>query len=342
MLTSEIKNTVAQEGPVSQTKSDQVCPATDLQPSSTSKAKTIESITSLKKGKCDGRKASSSSTSSLNCQLQQSDTRQISPILNKGSGVLHADSNDACNSDIVKRGNIIPPLPISDSINKSNRTKVNATTETPQSQLVVTFSNDTIGDSHSEDSFSPSYTQQQKSEIMNHDEDDETNDSIIFRKNSCEGSYGCCCDDTCYNGRTITQDKTMSNVDSGKTTPSCFHSNTTNMCPHSSSVKNTDTNSVNGSSNYATSNNKKDKVTVATQTASVSVSSSLGTPGSNEEQKSLKGLTNERTLTSVIGSHNKGCKSSPNNSNQPNAVPSKHKCRVEPLSLMQEVPDVSL
>ena len=233
------------------------------------------------------------------------------------------------------------PTNASQSISTPSTTKVNATTETPPAQLVVTFSTDTIGLNHSGDHRNHSKHSQPKYECSNH-VIEENNGSIEERKNSCEGSYSCSCDDSCFNGGSIlSQEKLTSNLDSGKTTP---HSNGNAISIHTTFGKNGNKDDNNALQNIPNAVTKKRKVSIATQTASISASlcSSVGSPGSSDEQQSLKSTNHERTLSSVIGEHNIGLSNTSNNTQYQINSSSKYRLEDEPLSLMQEVPDVSL
>ena len=225
----------------------------------------------------------------------------------------------------------------SQPISTSNTTRVNATTSTPPAQLVVTFSTDTIGGSNSGDIRTQS--RQHKYECTNHIAEDQ-NGEIDDRKNSCEGSYSCSCDDSCFNGGSIiSQEKYTSNLDSGKTSPTCLHSNGNNISSQIALATNAD---IECNAAVQNGGNNKRKVAVATQTASISTSlcSSIGSPGSSDDQQSLKSTNHERTLSSVIGDYNRRPSSSSNNALFNSS--SKYRLTEEPLSLMQEVPDVSL
>ena len=99
---------------------------------------------------------------------------------------------------------------------------------------------------------------------------------------------------------------------------------------------------IEGTNSVQNGGSKRSKVAVATQTASISASlcSSVGSPCSSDDQPSLKSTNHERTLSSVIGDYNRRLSSSSNNANFNST--SKYRLTEEPLSLMQEVPDVSL
>lgn len=353
--TCELKNLESREcTPPFKAIKDEVCPSSDPNHSETCKNfGKNNAADDVKIENDNGRKNSASKSLCVDAQSPLLDGRQqVSSTSDNGDqGVLHDKNILHDDSDLKdKRNNSKSQTSsLTHSNTSSTKIKVNATTETPPGQLVVTFTNDTIEASCSQDSLMHSHINQQrpeeKTEIIQNTEDD-TNDSIDYRKNSSEGSYSCCCDDSCFNrGCTLSHEKNISNLDSGKTTPSCFHSHGNTIVPQSTFEKNDNIEDFKSSSNYPNGNNKKKKVAVATQTASVNVShsSSVGTLGSSEEQQSLKSLATERTLSSVIGEHNKSYNGSSNTTPyQFNASSTKYRHMGEPLSLMQEVPDVSL
>lgn len=353
-----MKNSETREGtPPFKAIKDEVCPSNDPNHSETCKEKLNfgknNAADEVKSENDDGRKNSASKSLSVGVQSPVLDgTRQVSCISDNGYQDVLRDTNIVHDDSDLKekrKNSKSQSSSLSHSNSSSTKIKVNATTETPPGQLVVTFTNDTIMGGRSEDSLMHPHNNQQrheeKAEIINNIDDD-ANDSIDNRKNSSEGSYSCCCDDSCFNrGCTLSHEKTISNLDSGKTTPSCFHSHSNTIVPQSTFENNDIIEDFESSSNYPNVNNKKKKVAVATQTASVNVShsSSVGTSGSSEEHQSLKSLATERTLSSVIGEHNKGYKGSSHTTPyQLNASSNKYRHIGEPLSLMQEVPDVSL
>ena len=101
-------------------------------------------------------------------------------------------------------------------------------------------------------------------------------------------------------------------------------------------------NESNSSQHFVNGDNKNSKVAVATQTTSfsASLSSSAGTPGSNEEGQTSEGATQDRTLTACIGEQYKGMNDSSYIKSKRNDRKLKNTTMGEPLSLMQEVPDV--
>ena len=229
--------------------------------------------------------------------------------------------------------------------------KTNATTETPPKQLVVTFTNDTIGSCSTEERSNGTRCGQRVNcqehplnmEMSCSDDKDGINECVSDRKSSSEGSQSCCCDDSCNNGCILNQERTTSNLSSGKSTPRCFHSNGNSIGKLSSvSGKYSIGKESNSSQHFVNGNNKNSKVAVATQTTSfsASVSSSTGTPCSNEENQSAEGATQDRTLTACIGEQYKEMNESSYIKSQRNDRKFKNTHMDEPLSLMQEVPDV--
>ena len=235
--------------------------------------------------------------------------------------------------------------------NTLSNKKTNATTETPPKQLVVTFTNDTIACCRSEERSNGARCSQRVNcqehplnmEMSCSDDKDGINESVSDRKSSSEGSQSCCCDDSCNNGCILNQERTTSNLSSGKSTPRCFHSNGNSIGKLSTvSGKYSIGKESNSSQNFVNGNNKNSKVAVATQTTSfsASVSSSAGTPGSNEESQCAEGATQDRTLTACIGEQYKEINESSYIKSQHNDRKFKNTHMAEPLSLMQEVPDV--
>ena len=229
--------------------------------------------------------------------------------------------------------------------------KTNATTETPPKQLVVTFTNDTIASCRSEELSNGTRCGQRVNcqehplnmEMSCSDDKDGINECVLDRKSSSEGSQSCCCDDSCNNGCILNQERTTSNLSSGKSTPRCFHSNGNSIGKLSSvSGKYSIGKESNSSQHFVNGNNKNSKVAVATQTTSfsASVSSSAGTPCSNEENQSAEGATQDRTLTACIGEQYKEMNESSYIKSQRNDRKFENTHMDEPLSLMQEVPDV--
>ena len=235
--------------------------------------------------------------------------------------------------------------------NTLSNKKTNATTETPPKQLVVTFTNDTIACCRSEERSNGTRSGQRVNcqehplsmEMSSSDDKVGINECVEDRKSSSEGSQSCCCDDSCNNGCILNQERTTSNLSSGKSTPRCFHSNGNSIAKLSSvSGKYSTGNESNSPQHFVNGNNKNSKVAVATQTTSVSasLSSSAGTPGSNEEGQTSEGATQDRTLTACIGDQYKGMNESSYIKSQLNERKFKNTHMDEPLSLMQEVPDV--
>lgn len=338
---SEMKDAIIQDknSPVEVIKKD-VCPKKD-EINNSEPCKDSNKTNGEDEKQDNVPKMTKSTSSNLNCKENSTeDVCQQNSISNKTNQHLPIVSDDKKQPKIVehectkKSSNNV-----SQTENTTPTTKVNATTETPPAQLVVTFSNDTIGGNHPLDFRTHSKLPQHKYECnhVNHVIED-NNDSIDDRKNSCEGSYSCSCDDSCFNGGSIvSQEKYTSNFDSGKTSPTCLHSNSniTSIQLAPAAIAN-----MIDSSSLQNGGNKKKKVAVATQTASISASlcSSAGSPGSSDDQPSLKSTNHERTLSSVIGDYNRRLSGSSNNFNSS----SKYRLAEEPLSLMQEVPDVSL
>ena len=235
--------------------------------------------------------------------------------------------------------------------NTLSNKKTNATTETPPKQLVVTFTNDTIACCRSEERSNGTSCSQRVNckehplnmEMSSSDDKDGINECVEDQKSSSEGSQSYCCDDSCNNGCILAQERTTSNLSSGKSTPRCFHSNGNSIGKLSSvSGKYSMGNESNSSQHFVNGDNKNSKVAVATQTTSfsASLSSSAGTPGSNEEGQTSEGATQDRTLTACIGEQYKGMNDSSYIKSQRNDRKFKNTTMGEPLSLMQEVPDV--
>ena len=301
-----------------------------------------ESIKVSTKTECEKQESVTSITKSTSSNLHEEDkasddASQKTSISNQ----THQHVPMACVDQNEEQKITTRPLTnnISQSNSTSNATRVNATTSTPPAQLVVTFSTDTIVGSNSGDIKAQNRQWQHRYECTNHIVEDH-NGGHDDRKNSCEGSYSCSCDDSCFNGGSImSQERNASNLDSGKTSPTCLHSHSNIISAQMASATNAD---IEGTNSVQNGGSKRSKVAVATQTASISASlcSSVGSPCSSDDQPSLKSTNHERTLSSVIGDYNRRLSSSSNNANFNST--SKYRLTEEPLSLMQEVPDVSL
>jgi len=318
---------------------DKICPKTDPNHSETCNVESGEHNTADLKSKCEeGR-----SKSILKGELPQLVAIKTSFLADNSNQTIIPPPDHEGKPILRAKTNLAPELPASNAITNI-RNKIDAATETSPAQLVVTFTNNPFEVTNSQLSADHNHCKDHKElEIISPLHDNGNNS--LERKNSCDAMYSCCCDDSCFNEF---HEKTISSLDLEEVIPSCLDMTDNPMCTKSVSVKSINMDDLNISSNHAKSNTKKRKVAVATQTASLSVSlsSSVGTPCSCEEQSSIKSLpTNDRTLTSVIGERtNPGSNvlSHTTTSKIKNGQSRYRKTEEQPLSLMQEVPDVSL
>ena len=341
-LSSEARDLVAQKSAPIEAIKDKICPKTDPNHSETCNVESGEHNTADLKRK--GEEGHTKSKSILNSELPQLGAIKTSFLANNSNQTIIPPPDLEEKSILSAKTNLEPELPASNAITNI-RNKNDAATETPPAQLVVTFTNNPFEVTNSQLSADHNHCKDHKELERINPLHDNGNNSLD-RKNSCDAMYSCCCDDSCFNGF---HEKTISSLDLEEVTPSCLNLNDNTMCTKSVSVKSINMDDLNISSNHAKSHTKKRKVAVATQTASLSVSlsSSVGTPCSCEEQSSIKSLpTNDRTLTSVIGERttNPGSNVSSHTTTSKikNGQSKYRKTDEQPLSLMQEVPDVSL
>ena len=386
--TSVLKTSSFERTSTSQGIHDTLSPPNDLSQSLSSE-KVTKTKLSLKPNECDERPSSSSSSLSSSNQSRAGMSGEVSPSSNKSSRIHPIERNGISNQNSSKpvekkTSNVAVDLPTKTQYIKEVCC-VNATTETPPAQLVVTFSNHTISDSLSGDDSCKNRNNQQRCETSNNngvsigeeddscshsshnhsynpqkcekvnngacelDEECAANGSISYTtNNSCEGSYcGCCYDETCFHGCNTTQERTPPVYPERIRSP--YHSHPTARTQNDPLVNSNDVCGVDSKQiNRAKRKNKKNKATVATQTLNT-INALQSTVNENSQtapvMSSSEGTQSSNSSTSrVVKCTPNICRQSIDSSRpQYGLLGDMHPSQTtEPLSLTQEVPDVSL